>query len=353
MRKIIIIGPALSMGGMERASVNVANSLAELGCEVTYIAIFKKAHFFKLDKGIKIIEPEGFNVKSLAIGKTISWLRTSVKAQKPDSVLAFNKFYAALTALALTGTGIRLYLSERSSPLYKWASKIKLINRVAFSINPPAGVIAQTNIAAEYQKKYYGSKVKIKVVPNALRDVKLYPGTERGKNILAVGRFGDALKGFDRLTEAFGKLGNKEWKLTFAGGEEQEGAEVKSIASKYNAQDSIEFLGKVSDLDPVYARSGIFVIPSRSEGFPNALCEAMAAGMPCISFDFTAGPRDIITNGHDGILVEDGNTDELAKAMARLIADDAERLRLGENAKGIAKRLDKALIGKEIYDFIQ
>ena len=69
----------------------------------------------------------------------------------------------------------------------------------------------------------------------------------------------------------------------------------------------IKFLGKVEEIDKCYAYAGMFVIPSRSEGFPNALAEAMTAGCCCVTFDFVAGPRDIITNNINGIIVENKN----------------------------------------------
>ncbi|MCP5810117.1 hypothetical protein NL321_28635, partial [Klebsiella pneumoniae] len=82
-----------------------------------------------------------------------------------------------------------------------------------------SGLLAQTGIAADHQKKFYGDIPSV-VIPNALRHVTLYPEIEREKWVLAVGRFGDPLKGFDRLIIAYAKISNKDWKLVFAGGDE-------------------------------------------------------------------------------------------------------------------------------------
>src|SRR5690606_2343592 len=135
----------------------------------------------------------------------------------------------------------------------------------------------QTAIAATYQKKIYGEKIPIRVIPNALRPVTLYPEIRRKKWILAVGRFGDPLKGFDRLIKAFSKIHAHDWYLVFAGGD-RDGEALKTLANELGVLERVLFLGKVIDLDRIYAEAGIFVIPSRSEGFPNALCEALAAG---------------------------------------------------------------------------
>lgn len=96
----------------------------------------------------------------------------------------------------------------------------------------------------------------------------------------------------------------------------------------------------------------VFVLPSRNEGFPNALIEAMATGLACISFDCSAGPSEIITDGEDGILVEEGNVSELARQMQRLIDNEKEIARLGNNALAIRDRLSLEKIGKKFMKFI-
>jgi glycosyltransferase involved in cell wall biosynthesis len=350
-QKVLIIGPCLSMGGMERASVNTANGLNDIGAQVIFISLFKKEHFFTLNNDIKLIEPDGFNANSLSFFKTIRWIRTIVKTEKPNKVLAFNKFYAALTALALIGVKIPFFISERSSPLFNWKQPFKVINRIAFWLKPPTGVIAQTSIAASYQKKYF-KKSKIKVIPNILRPITLYPAIERKEIILAVGRLGDHLKGFDLLIESFALAKDKTWDLHIAGGDEN-GQELKTLASKLGVINRIKFLGKVKEIDKVYAYAGIFVIPSRSEGFPNALAEAMAAGCPCIAFDFIAGPRDMIINNSSGMIVENGNLKKMAFAIDELVDNPERRLQLGQEASKIAHPLNPKIITNEIIEFLE
>lgn len=350
-KKICVIGPALTMGGMERASINLANSLNSYNLSVTYIAVLKQNHFFKLNEGIKFFEPSDFNTKKMSIFRTLKWLRKCVKEEKPNAIIVYNKFYSALALLSLIFTSYKVYISERSSPLYKWPLRFRVINRLAFSLKPPTGIIAQTNIAAKYQRLYYGNKPAIKVIPNALREISLFPEVQREKVILAVGRLNEALKGFDRLIEAFGKVNAPGWKLVFAGGNES-GEYLKKRAKELDIFHKVEFLGAVSEIDEVYAYAGIFVIPSRSEGFPNALCEAMAAGLACISFDFIAGPRDIIVDGENGFLVKDGDIDGLANKIQFLIENEKERTRLGKNALNLKNRLHSDIIGKEYLNFI-
>ncbi|MBK8547520.1 MAG: glycosyltransferase [Saprospiraceae bacterium] len=106
-------------------------------------------------------------------------------------------------------------------------------------------------------------------------------------------------------------------------------------------------------MDLIYSSASIFVIPSRSEGFPNVLIEAMAFGLPCISFDFIAGPKDIITHEEDGILVENGNIESLANRINRLIENDKERLRLANNAKKIRYKYSSEMISNKLLTFLE
>lgn len=350
VNKILIIAPCLTMGGIERASSNTANGLSELGAKVYFLSLFKKEAFFKLNEGIEIIEPQGFNKTKLSLFKSILWIRKEVKRVNPEHILVFNKFYGAITALALLGTKYPYFLSERSSPLFVWRQPMRAINKLAFSIKPPKGVIAQTNIAAEYQRKYF-KKTEVIVIPNSVREVQLFPEIKREKVILAVGRLNDYLKGFDLLIESFAKLKNQDWELHIAGGDE-EGEALKEQAERLGVINRIKFLGKVKEIDKCYAYAGMFVIPSRSEGFPNALAEAMTAGCCCIAFDFVAGPNEMITNGVDGILVPSGDTQKLAEAIDDLIVKDDFRDVLAQKAIKTSQHFKKSTIISKIANVI-
>lgn len=336
---------------MERASVNTANGFVNQSVNVLYIALFKHPHFFKLDNKINFYEPKDFNHTKLSFYKTFSWLRKVIKKENPDSILVYNKFFGAIVVLALIATKYRVFISERFSPFYPWPAKIKIFNKVAFKLNPPVGVMAQTKIAAQVQKKYYHKKVSIKVIPNSLRKVKLYPELLREEVILGVGRINEFNKGFDRLLSAFSMIENKQWKLKLIGNINGIDA-LRNQAKELGIEKRMQFVEPTNAIDEVFAKAGIFVIPSRSEGFPNALCEAMATGLPCISFDFIAGPRDIITNTVDGFIIEDGNIELLAKKINELIGNQPLRHEIGQSAMEIRKRLEQNKISKQVLDFI-
>ncbi|MDN4166620.1 glycosyltransferase [Cytophagales bacterium LB-30] len=350
--KIGVVGPSLKMGGMERASTTMANSLTDIGNEVCFLSLFSQEDFFKLNNQVQLFTPNGFNTSKLSLFKTLIWIRTSLKQFNPDVVLVYGRFYGAIVSLALLFTHYRVFISERSSPLFKWAIHINFFDRIVYWLLPPAGVVAQTKIAMLYQQKYYSKKSPVRVIPNQVKQVKEFPEVEKAKIILAVGRFNDYLKGFDRLIEAYALLnGHKGWRLVFAGGDE-DGQYLRDLADSCGIMANVDFLGKVEDIDRVYAEAGIFVIPSRSEGFPNALCEAMAAGLPCVAFDFIAGPRDLIIHRENGFIVPDGDLEALANQIKELIDNEQLRSKVGEKARGIAKMLDQKVIAKRMCDFL-
>jgi glycosyltransferase involved in cell wall biosynthesis len=264
--------------------------------------------------------------------------------------LAFNKFYAALTAFSLIGLSVPLFISERSSPFYKWPKKIEGINRLAFLLKKPRGVIAQTRTAASFQAAQYRGSV-VQRIPNIVRDVRLFENIEREPFILAIGRLNDPLKGFDRLLEALSKT-TTDWPLYFAGGEADTDESIKALLVSKGLDKRVHFLGKVLAMDELLAKAGMFVIPSRSEGFPNALVEAMAAGIPCISYDFVAGPQDIIENNTNAVLVPEGDIHGLAKAIDSLVLDPEKRAFLGKNAIKVREEYRADKIAQEIKNFI-
>ncbi len=338
---------------MERASVTLANALGGLGFEITFITLFGRDHFFKLEASIQFYEPAGFNSKKLNLFTTLKWLRSVIKREKPDRIIVFNKFYGAIVLISLIFTKHSVFITERSSPLYNWPLKIRLINRLAYALKKPAGIIAQTSVAAYYQEKYYGPNVEIGIIPNAIRAVTLYPNIKREKIVIAVGRLNEFNKGFDQLLKAFARVPNPDWFLHLVGNDENEnGSDLKVLASELGIQSRVRFLGLVKDIDPLLAKASIYVIPSRSEGFPNALCEAMAAGLACVSFDFMAGPRDIIDHNFNGLIVENGNIELLSYTIQNLIENESERTRLGENAFRDKHRFNSIDIAKRYSNFV-
>ncbi len=97
--------------------------------------------------------------------------------------------------------------------------------------------------------------------------------------------------------------------------------------------------GRMADPVPYLAAAHAFVLSSRREGFPNALLEAMACGLPVVAFDCPSGPADVIEHGRNGLLVQAGDVPRLGAALERMMSSPAERARMGESARDVVVRL--------------
>ena len=166
------------------------------------------------------------------------------------------------------------------------------------------------------------------------------------KEIIAVGRYSYE-KGFDLLINAWTIVYeyHKDWRLSIYGTGNKEN--LLPLLIEKNLSDSVNLQDSSHDIFNKYFESSVFVCSSRFEGFGMVLAEAMSCGVPVVSFDCPYGPRNIINNGVDGILVKNGDVAELAKSIMHLIDNPIERKRMGALAKHNIKRLDVIHICKK------
>ncbi len=351
-KAICFITSCLKLGGLENAVAVMAEYFNKENYKVNIVTIYKYPHFYKLSPQISVLEPnfsKKYLGKYLYYLKIVLFLRKEIKKISPDRIISYGDWSNFLVLLAVKGLHIKTYISDRASPGLKFPLHIKLLRRILY---PGAtGIIAQTQRAAQQKKEMLGSKVNVKVIPNPVRPVKIYPEVKKENIILAVARH-YPVKGLDRLIESFELVKSPGWILHIAGSKGPATIHLKKIVYEFNLANRVVFLGGVKEIDLVYARSSIFVLPSHSEGFPNALIEGMAHGLACISFDVNAGPAEIIKHGVNGLLVENGNIKELARSIQLLIDDPIFRQKLGAEAKNIKEELSLGKIGKMYKDFI-
>jgi GalNAc-alpha-(1->4)-GalNAc-alpha-(1->3)-diNAcBac-PP-undecaprenol alpha-1,4-N-acetyl-D-galactosaminyltransferase len=359
-KKICLIAPSLQMGGIERAMSTLANHFSDRNHEVYFITILALTPFFKLNDNVHYIVPPYHFERKKNLFKYIKYyiniffpfkgyLSQTIKTINPDTIMCFGDIFPQLCMISLLGIKVPFYLSNRSSPQISYKYYIEIIRKIVYVIKKPTGVIAQTIAAYERKRRILGEKANIKVIPNPVRKIHIYD-IEKNNWIVSIGRLHHE-KGFDRLIEAFALVDAPTWKLVIAGtGKHEKPIKQKSI--DMGISDRVIFLGKVDNIDQLLSQSKIFVLPSYGEGFPNALCEAMVAGVPSISFNIIAGPSDIIEDGINGYLITDGDIEGMSKKIQYLINNKSERERIGTNSKAIVDKYSVEKIGDQYLEFI-
>lgn len=316
MKKIDIITKAMTSGGAERVIAQLANYFTEQNISCRIITTENDDVMYSLDKRVKIV-PIGRKSTNKVIDRLLRYhtIRKVVVHNKPDVVLTMPEDTGIYAILALVGTGLPVYVSERNNPWVMPDVKItRLLRKVAYPF--AKGIIFQTEMA----KSFFSPRIQKKgvVLPNPVDASRIpapYEG-EREKRFVAVGRL-EPQKNFPLLIRAFAEF-NKEiqgYKLTIYG-EGREREKLENLIKDLGLQNNVELPGRDKDVLNKINSAAAFILSSDYEGMPNALIEAMCMGMPVISTDCpSGGPRELIQNGINGFLVAVNSEKNLLEAM--------------------------------------
>lgn len=362
-------------GGMERSICSKANYLADvMGYDVTIITTDRKdkANFFDFSSLIKFVDLEiNYNeLESLPIYKSLPTqlkkrrlhylrLEAVLNEIKPD--ISISTYTHELSILSEIKDGSKKIAEIHFSKPYKSieykSNSIPLLKRVIAIAGEKRkhGYINKYDafvVLTEEDRKRWSEVKNVKIIPNSLS---FYPSTQSPcteKRIISVGRL-TRQKGYPFLIEAWQIIAGKypEWKLTIFGeGEDKE--MLQRMIQKAELNSSISVYPPTNNIVQEYLNSSVYVMSSIYEGFGLVLAEAMACGLPCISFDCPSGPSEIIKGGEDGFLVETENIDELAQKIILLIKNEDLRIEMGQKAKVNSQRfLPKYIMPKWISLF--
>ncbi|WP_179334808.1 glycosyltransferase family 4 protein [Winogradskyella costae] len=337
-KKIAFVIGSLSSGGAERVITNLGNSLIER-FDIVIITFSKSIPFYTLDERIKVIAcrdsadlPTSF-FQSIKLNFYLTKrIYQVLKTEHINLAIGFITSANILTTIAAKICRIPCIISERNNPLVEDVPKFWVILR-RFVYSMADKLVLQTKGV----KKIYEKKVKqhkIIVLPNPisselsrLRDETVV----KEKIILTVGRL-DKNKCQDQLIKAFNALELEDWKVQIIGDGNNKG-ELQSLIKSYNLSDKIEITSKVKRIDKYYNKSSIFVFTSKTEGFPNALLEAMHFGLPCISTDCNFGPSDLIKDSTNGFLVPINDLVILKDKLSLLVNNQLLRTQFSEKSK--------------------
>ena len=354
MRLMLVIS-SMSRGGAERVLGILADAWSANGHQVTLVTLAGampgdyqlsgKVNRVALNTSLKSSNPVHGLVNNL---RRIHLLRKMFTDNKPDVIISFVVHTNILTLLSALGSDIPVIVSERTDPSRIMIGRIREMLRKRLYPRAAAVVVQTFTVKSQMQTKM--PSTSFYVIPNPVPDAdpdkhfdhlpvrSLVKITEDTKIISAMGRL-DVSKGFDLLIQAFKAVhvDHPECHLVIFG-EGRERKNLERMVSSYGLQSHIHLPGSISTPRRYLSQTDIFVLSSRFEGFPNALLEAMASGLPVISFNCPSGPSDIIRDGIDGLLVPCEDVDALTVALSRLLSNTAERLCLSAAAREVTLR---------------
>lgn len=316
IKKVYFVVSSMQGGGAERVAALLSNFWQQTGYQVTLIVTFsgRGKCIYPLDDKVKLVflADDSKTKKILPFNKVerLNKLRNIIKSNKPDLIVSFLPIVNIAAIIANFGTKIPLIVSERIYPPAD-ATGFAIVIARRFLYGRASLVVVQTKKSLRWvEQNCYGAKVAVIANPLVLP----LPATEPKvivsqiinpdrKIILAVGRL-EWQKGFDLLIKAFSQIyaHQQQWDLVILGEGEQKKA-LKQLVNQNRLSGRVFMPGRVGNLADWYSHANIFTLSSRYEGFPNVMLEAMAFGLPTISFDCDTGPKEIIQHEVNGLLV--------------------------------------------------
>ncbi len=336
--KIAILMGTLHIGGAERVATTLASYLSNHNVDTYLISFANEESSYTLDSKINFIKNKGnMNLNRIkGIRQRIKFMFNILDEIKPD--LVFTMFWNinlyALVYKIFGKNRIKLISSERGNP-----NRIKGIKRLLNNISSRCsdGFIFQT----ERAKECFSKKVQRMgcVIHNAISNP-LLTKVESSKvmtenTITTMGRL-EYQKAHDIMIKACAPIFKErpEYKLIIYG-EGSQRKELEKLIEDLNMQNNILLPGSLENAIFEVAKSKVFLLTSRYEGMPNALMEAMALGIPCVSTNCDMGPAELIRDGIDGYLVPVDDINSITQKVRILLSDEQLRERISENCKKI------------------
>jgi glycosyltransferase involved in cell wall biosynthesis len=358
-KRIVFVTTSLSFGGAERALILLAGGLVKKGYKIDIITLAGVEYdFYPLPEGVNRLAL-GITGKSSGIAQAMRnnlyrfWvLRQAINSLKPDLVIPFVSVTNILTLFSLIGTSYPVIVNEQNSikdlPNQWWHYFLRFTYPLAFKV-----ASVSEGVDSDFA---WLPKSKRVVIYNPLTPINydelaldsLPPGVDPEKKwVVAMGRL-VYQKNFPLLLQAFKTIADRHpnWQLLIFG----EGilrAELEQLRDDLGLSQQVVFPGVTKNPFAIFQHSQLFVMSSHWEGLPAVLFEALSCGLPVVSTDCPSGPREIIRDGVDGILVPTDDASALAAAMNRLMSDEGERQRLAARAPEVRERFSlKEILGK-------
>ena len=330
---------SLGAGGAERVMIELCSAWRARGDDVTLLTLDDgQRDFYAVPAGVhrRALNLAGRSRSTSDALRTnllrARMLRAALRNARADVIVSFTDRTNVLTLLAARGMGVPVVVSERIDPRRHDIGRAwNVLRRLTYP--SAAALVIQTHAVRQWAIDVV-SHDRVAVIPNPLRAVSasLAPANRRALEITAIGRLVPQ-KGFDLLLRAFAMVADDfpEWRLTIFG-EGPERVRLESLISELALNECVALPGRIANPATALGASAIFALPSRYEGFPNVLLEAMSCGAACVATRCDSGPAELLTNG-SGLLVPVEDVLQLAEALATLMDDPPLRERLGREAQ--------------------
>lgn len=344
---------SLSGGGAEKVLVTLAREFANRNYETSIYSLEVRPQFYSVAQNVTLEKISG-DGKPKSMLEEFRCVRSRLKKRNADIAISFLSRCNLLLLVSSLFRKQKIIVCDRNNP-------IKEHSRFVFNLSCrlyrfATAIVVQTEQIKGFYPDYLQNKIY--VLENPL-DVETLTNQCSGKSvtaentIISVGRL-EPQKDFATLINAFSKISAKfpEWNLKIFGKGDQQ-SELQMLIDSLGLQKRVFLCGRTESPYLELSKSKVFVLSSNYEGFPNALCEGMQAGLACVSSDCVSGPRELIDDGLNGFLFPVGDSDKLAQKLELLLSDETLRLDMGSHAKESVKRLELPIICDKWCDLLK